>query len=251
MRARVAVRAWDLWSSWDRWSAGVRFGDPLGPVGRDPDDVRDIACDLTAPGEVCSPPEPEPFVPPSGPVSTGGNTGVGFGFGNLLVILLVAAVVAAIVLLVLRFLRDRPDDDGDEDDDDLDSDLDELLERRRIDHARPPDRWRAAAAEHRGAGRFRDAIRCEYRALVGDLARAGLVDEIPGRTSGEERRQLAELAPAVAADFDTAADRFDEAWFSELPVGSAEDADFLAAAEAVLSAVFGGSRSARVVGARR
>ena len=45
------------------------------------------------------------------------------------------------------------------------------------------------------ARRFRDAIRCRYRALVGDLARRGMIDEIPGRTSGEERVQMAAAAP--------------------------------------------------------
>ena len=75
----------------------------------------------------------------------------------------------------------------------------------------------------------------EYRALVGDLARAGYVDEIPGRTSGEERAQVAEIAPrlgeagrAVSSEFDVAADTFDVAWFDDGVVTRGDDERFLA-----------------------
>lgn len=225
-------------------------GDPLGPVEQDPDDVRDIACDLTATGEVCSPPEPEPFVPTPSP-SGGGSGGAGSGLGSLLVVALVVALLLAIGWLVLTVVRNRGAVDEPDEDDDVDVDLDAPVGRRVVDHERPPDLWRDAAAEHRSAGRFRDAVRCEYRALVGDLARAGFVDEIPGRTSGEERVQLAALAPAVAADFDAAADRFDEAWFSELPVDREDDAAFVAASRRVLDAVLAsaGPRPTRLRGA--
>ena len=217
--------------------------DPLGPVAQDPDDARDVACDLTAPDDVCSPPTPEPrdLEPPD--VSTGTSTGG--GFGTLLVVLLVAALVAFLVWLVLALLRQRRAGDEDEVDEELDEDLDEPVERRVVDHERPPDTWRSAAEEHRHAGRYRQAIRCEYRALVGDLARAGIVDEIPGRTSGEERVQLAELAPQVAPDFDAAADIFDEAWFSDHEVGSDHDQRFLAAERVVLDAVLTGATPRR------
>ena len=217
-------------------------GGPLGPADVDPDatrDVaRDVACSLTAAEARCSPPEPNPadFDPPN---LSGG--GAGFGpFGTLLVVLLVAALVAVVVWMVAKAISDRQ---MDEDDDlvELDEDLDDAGGERIIDEHRPPDRWRRAAQEHRAAGRFCDSVRCEYRALVGDLARAGAIDEIPGRTSGEERAQLATLAPAVSQNFDDAADIFDEAWFNDGVVTADDDTRFVAASRVVLDTVLAGT----------
>ncbi len=221
--------------------------DPFGPVDQDPDLARDVACDLTVADAVCNPPEPEPFEPRE--FDTGTNLGGGgFGGGTLLVVLLVAVLAAFLVWLLVTIWRNRRPADDDVEDEDLDEDLDADVTARQVDHERPPDRWRRAAGDHRAAGRYRDAIRCEYRALVGDLARAGVVDEIPGRTSGEERVQLAELAPTVSADFDTAADLFDEAWFDDGPVDAADDERFVDASKAVLDVVLVGAVSRRAGG---
>ena len=40
----------------------IRSG-PLGPSDVDPDDIRDVACDATAPSQVCNPPVREPDSP--------------------------------------------------------------------------------------------------------------------------------------------------------------------------------------------
>lgn len=211
--------------------------DPLGPVSDDPDVVRDVACDLTASSQTCTPPEPEfDFdVPVEAPSVAAGGGGLGF----LLIALLVLALLATVAWLVVLVARQRRAGSDEDEDEDLDEDLDATVAERIVDHDRPPARWRRAAGEHRSAGRWRDAVRCEYRALVGDLARAGFVDEIPGRTSGEERRQVARLAPDVAARFDEAADVFDEAWFGDVVVTPDDDARFRRAAEAVLAHVGG------------
>ncbi|MGK0277149.1 MAG: hypothetical protein ACI9N0_003548 [Ilumatobacter sp.] len=209
-------------------------GGPLGPAEVDPDATRDVACGLTATEVRCSPPAPDPtdFDPPD----LGGG-GAGFGpIGTLLVVLLVAALVAVVVWMVAKAIKEREMDD-DDDPIDLDEDLDEGVADRITDEQRPPDRWRRAAEEHRAAGRFRDAVRCDYRALVGDLARAGAVDEIPGRTSGEERAQLAALAPKISHNFDEAADIFDEAWFNNGEVTADDDTRFFAASRGVLDII--------------
>ena len=216
--------------------------DPLGPIDQQPDAPRDLACDLTASDAVCSPPEPDPpdpsdfdFDPPTDAAGAG-------GLGTLLVVLLVVVLVAAVAWMIVSMVRNRaPIDDLDADD--LDEELDDVAEDRIVDVEQPPDRWRRAAAEHREAGRFRDAVRCEYRALVGDLARAGHVDEIPGRTSGEEREQVRALAPGVAAAFDAAADIFDAAWFDDAEVTVDHDERFVAAATSVLDDVLDGAGS--------
>lgn len=214
-------------------------GDPLGPVDGGPDGPRDLACELTASDVRCSPAVPEaPDRPdfPDAPEIGGPDSGSVFGFGNLLVVLLVAALIVVLAWIIVTIIRNRAPIDVEESDD-LDESLDELADERIVDVERPPDRWRRAAEKHRGAGSFRDAVRCEYRALVGDLARSGHVDEIPGRTSGEEREQLRSLAPQVAPAFDLAADIFDAAWFDDAEVTADHDRRFVAAATAVLDQV--------------
>ncbi len=208
--------------------------DPLGPVDQQPDGPRDLACDLTASDTQCSPPEPDDppidFDPPS---NLGGGDAAASGLGTLLVVLLVAALVAVVAWIVVSMLRNRSSSDDDLDD--LDEELDDVVDERIVDVERPPDSWRRAAAEHRASGRFRDSVRCEYRALVGDLARAGHVDEIPGRTSGEERDQVRALAPGVAPSFDEAADIFDGAWFDDAVVTATDDQHFVEASATVLA----------------
>ena len=226
---------------------------PLGPTDVDPDDIRDVACDVTATSQVCNPPVREPDSPEPPDLPDVGDPSSGLALvGQFLVVLLVAALVLAIVWLVMRW-RDGQGigDEGDDiDEGDRDEAVNEEIGARVIDIETPPDRWRRLAAEHREAGRYRDSIRCQYRALVGDLARAGYVDEIQGRTSGEERDQMAECAPrlgeagsAVSAAFDVAADTFDEAWFDDRPVDRVDDDRFRAAEATVLDAALAGARS--------
>lgn len=222
-----------------RGLALIASTDPLGPTGQNPDGPRDLACDLTASQRICSPAEPEPQEPPDFDLpDTSAAAAGGSALSTLLVIILVVALVAALAWLVMVLIRQRRPALDDESEGDLDEDLDDDTPQQRIiDDEQPPQRWRRLAAEHREAGRYRDAVRCEYRALVGDLARAGYVDEIPGRTSGEERTQLRELAPAVAPAFDEAADLFDHAWFDDAITSASDDERFHAAARLVLDDV--------------
>lgn len=104
-----------------------------------------------------------------------------------------------------------------------------------VDHRREPDQWRVMAVRHAAAGEWRDALRCRYRALVGDLARRGLLDEIPGRTTGEERAQLASAAPPAAPTFADATDLFDRAWYGDEPAGPVEHDRFAALEHEVLA----------------
>ncbi len=220
--------------------------DPLGGSPIDPDRVRDAACDVTTDASICNPSAPDPpnVDPPAGDAA--GAAGLGSLFILLLVLLLVAALLW--VFWQWRVARDpsKRRRAADDQETDLDEDEDAELPVRIIDEERPPDRWRRQAAEHRSRGEYRDAVRCEYRALVGDLARAGLVDEIPGRTSGEERSQVAELAgrdARVTTEFSVAADVFDTAWFDDGETTLDDDERFLAAERAVLdSALVGGRR---------
>ena len=216
---------------------GRLLGGPLQPVPQDPDDIRAEACRIVASKSVCDPPQPpNPVTPPSPP---GGFSLV----GSLLQLLLVVAAAALIYVIIRLVLglpplarRPRPESDP------LDNlvDDDQLVGTVIIDRSREPADWRAEADRQRAAQHYREALRCRYRALVGDLARRGLLDEIAGRTTGEERQQLAVSAPAMGAEFSAAADLFDDAWFGHIQVGVNDDDyfqtldhDVLARAEAL------------------
>jgi hypothetical protein len=219
----------------------VNPDDPLGPVDQDPDEIRRAACELVAPDNVCRPPDAAP--PDVGNPSTDGAGGLAAVF-EIVVWLLFFALVALLVVIVVRAVmsgrigtrrRRKPPASADEDDEV------EVLAQVAVDRSREPADWRRHAEEHRRAGRHREAIRCRYRALVGDLARRGLIDEIPGRTSGEERSQMAVVAPAGSSAFSAAAEIFDNAWFGDVPVTEA-DVQQIEALEADVLAVAGGSR---------
>jgi hypothetical protein len=92
--------------------------------------------------------------------------------------------------------------------------------------ARSAADWRAEAAVHEAAGRWRDALRARYRALVADLAGRGLIEEIPGRTSGEDRGMVDRSAPAVAGPFDEATSLFEETWYGDRRSGPDDQARF-------------------------
>jgi hypothetical protein len=84
--------------------------------------------------------------------------------------------------------------------------------------------WRAQAEAHERAGAWREAVRSRYRALVADLASSGLVEEVPGRTAGEYRRQVGRGLPDAAADFAGATELFEVAWYGRADTGSQEAA---------------------------
>ena len=192
--------------------------DPLGPVAQDPDAIRDAACRLVETNRVCT-----PTTATSKPAS--GGAALGDLFSVFVWILFVGLVVALVVLVVRALLRRSPrrrrakrsHTDVDDEGEDI-----VRVGRTAIDRGRSPAEWRAEADEHRRAGRHRDAVRCRYRALVGDLARRDVIDEIPGRTSGEERRQLATVSPDGTAPFSSAADLFDGAWYGHVDVADAD-----------------------------
>ncbi len=196
--------------------------DPLGPVSQNPDEVRDAACRLVATNTVCNPASPPITVAPH-PTSIPAG---GVGFLGLLLWVLLIAVVAAAIWVAVRFFADRRRSDTDLGDDVADPDDDALVGTVIIDRSREPRGWREDAERHRAEGRFRDALRCRYRALVGDLARRGLLDEIPGRTTGEERRQLRVSSPNALPFFREAADIFDGAWYGNVFVDESDDDRF-------------------------
>jgi Domain of unknown function (DUF4129) len=84
--------------------------------------------------------------------------------------------------------------------------------------------WRVEAEAQERAGAWRDAVRSRYRALVADLAARGLVEEVPGRTAGEYRRDVGRALPAAAGDFAGATELFEVAWYGRTDTGPREAA---------------------------
>ncbi len=211
---------------------------PFPPVDQDPDDIRVEACKLVSrdPATCVTTPRPTVTEPPR--TDSGGGGGFDAGFLTVFLwIVLIAVVVFAIVMVVRsrsqagssrRSKGAHADDDGDDD---------EVIEEGAVfvDRSREPGDWRHQADEHRRAGRYREALRCRYRALVGDLARRGWIDEIPGRTTGEHRHQVREVTPAAGPAFDAAAELFDGAWYGHLDVGERDDDRFCELEQAVLA----------------
>jgi hypothetical protein len=100
--------------------------------------------------------------------------------------------------------------------------------------ARPATDWLAEAARLESAGDWRGGLRCRHRALVASLAARGLVEEVPGRTTGEYRVEVARRAPAVAPDFDGATSLFELAWYGGRPMGADDAGRFADLSERVL-----------------
>ncbi|MDQ1396649.1 MAG: hypothetical protein QOG64_1908, partial [Acidimicrobiaceae bacterium] len=144
--------------------------------------------------------------------------------GTAIGLVVVAVGVVVVVFLVVRFGRTVQ----------ADPDRAVLVT---SDVGRPATDWRAEAAAHEEAGQWRQALRCRYRALVADLAARGLVDEIPGRTSGEYRAEVAMSRPGAAEDFGGATDLFERAWYGSVDAGPDENERFRALADRVLVGV--------------
>ncbi|HZD74826.1 MAG TPA: DUF4129 domain-containing protein [Actinomycetota bacterium] len=97
--------------------------------------------------------------------------------------------------------------------------------------------WRAEAEAHEAAGQWRQAVRCRYRALVVDLASRGVVEEVPGRTSGEYRGEVSRNLPTASEAFTGATEVFDRAWYGRRPTGQGDAARFRDLAGRVLERV--------------
>ncbi len=135
---------------------------------------------------------------------------------------LVLASIGVIVFFVLRIGRTVRPDPGVE--------LEVLVEPHR-----DPDEWRRLAEQCEARGEWKEALRCRYRVLIGELVERGVVRDIPGRTAGEYRRDLARAEPEAAAPFAGASDLFERAWYGDLPTGPEENRRFRRLADEVLA----------------
>jgi hypothetical protein len=144
------------------------------------------------------------------PQSSGSTTGGGglSAAANLILYLTLAVMLVLLVWLVVRIVRARvrrpPAEDG---------------PTITVEPARATADWRSEAEDHEAAGRWKQAMLCRYRELVGTLIDDGVLSTEPGRTTGELRAELRQTCPEAAADFDAATTLFELPWYADVDTG--------------------------------
>jgi hypothetical protein len=133
----------------------------------------------------------------------------GSGAGGIIGLVLLALVLVGVGVLVARFSRGLTPSP-------------ELAAAVPGGTRRSAADWRAEAEAHERAGAWRQAVRSRYRALVADLASRGLVEEVPGRTAGEYRKEVGRNLPDAAAEFAGATELFEVAWYGRQETGAAQ-----------------------------
>jgi len=216
----------------DPGAPGEFEGDPFGPGGSGPAD----------PGEPAEPPDlpeapdaPELNLdidpPPLDWLATLLQALVYVVVGVLVVVVVWAIVRAVAAFLARRAERATADDEDDLQEDDDDDDDDDDTEDEPDDAAlRRPDEplltdipgWLQLAEMAEADGRWRDAIRCRWRALVAEMAAEGSLADLAGSTVGEQRVQVGTTRPEAYPSFVAAATLFEEAWYGRHPVDVGE-----------------------------
>ena len=148
----------------------------------------------------------------------------GSGAGGIVGLVLLALVLVGVGVLVARFSRGLTPSA-------------EVTAAVPVGRRRSAAAWRADAEAQERAGAWREAVRSRYRALVADLASQGLVEEVPGRTAGEYRREVGRALPEVAADFAGATELFEVAWYGRSGTGADEAAHLRDLSDRVLRRV--------------
>jgi len=135
----------------------------------------------------------------------------GSGAGGIVGLILLGLVLLGVGVLVARFSRGLTPSP-------------EVAAAVPAGRRRSAAEWRAEAEAHERAGAWREAVRSRYRALVADLAFRGVVEEVPGRTAGEYRRQVGRALPDAASDFAGATELFEVAWYGRSDTGAQQAA---------------------------
>lgn len=199
----------------------------LPPSSHDPDAVRDLADRILSEARYDRPPESIPerilgwFADRIADVL---STLVGTGAGTVVAWIVVLGAIGAIAYLVIRHGRvvraDLPVGGAPS---------------AMVELSRSPAEWLAEAEELEGAGRWKEALRCRYRALVGDLVRRGAIPDQPGRTAREHVRDVEESRPHAAPAMAAATDLFEAAWYGDEPTGPSGSKRFQDLAAEVLA----------------
>ncbi len=186
----------------------------LPPPEHDPQAVRELAQRILSEGRYDRPTESIPdrilgwFGDQIGKVL---GSLVGSGTGTLVAWALVIGAVSFVVYLIVRHGRvgslPRPARREAE-----------LM----VELSRSPAEWRRQAESLEAEGRWKEALRCRHRALIGDLVRRGVIPEQAGRTAGEYLRDVRTTLPDAAAPMAAATELFEAVWYGEAATGPAD-----------------------------
>jgi hypothetical protein len=143
--------------------------------------------------------------------------GGGPGFlGNLVSLAIIAGLVVLAVLLV-RALLGRTRIPKPPDDEELSIEL---------EAGRASADWRSEAERHEASGQWREAMRARYRELVRALIEDGVLDDLPGRTTGEYRNEFGRARPGNADSFIELTELFEAVWYGGEETGAAANQRF-------------------------
>jgi hypothetical protein len=149
--------------------------------------------------------------------------GGGPGFlGNLVSLAILAAIVVVIVLLVRSLLR-RGRLPKSARDDELTIELEE---------GRDAADWRSDAERFEAAGQWREAMRARYRELVRTLIDDRVLDDLPGRTTGEYRNEFVSARPSNARSFIELTELFEAVWYGGVATDAGDNQRFRRLADA-------------------
>jgi hypothetical protein len=163
----------------------------------------------------------------SAPAADAGSGGSFAAVANLLlyvlVIVLVVGLVAIIVMVIRRWPGRSKRDDGD----------DFVVE---VGEERPTSDWLAMALLAESEERWKDALLCRYRAVIGSLVDDDVIAGVPGATTGELRVQVHDAVPPADEPFDAVTRLLEDAWYRGRATGPDENAEFRAGATKVAAA---------------
>jgi hypothetical protein len=146
------------------------------------------------------------------------GVGGGPGFlGNLVSLAILVGVVVVLILLVRALLRHTRLPKRDDDDEELTIEL---------EAGRDSTDWRSDAERFEAAGQWRDAMRARYRELVRTLIEDGVLEDLPGRTTGEYRNAFARARPQSAGPFIELTGLFEAVWYGGVETDAADNQRF-------------------------
>ena len=97
--------------------------------------------------------------------------------------------------------------------------------------------WRSEAERAEDEERWKDAMLCRYRELVGELVDRGAIRAIPGLTTGELRLEVSTSVPDALDAFSEATTLFELPWYARVSTGPEENRQFRELARRILAVV--------------
>ena len=137
--------------------------------------------------------------------------------------LAIVAGIVVVLVLIVRSLLGRTRLPKPTTDDELTIELEE---------GRDATDWRSDAERFEAAGQWREAMRARYRELVRSLIDDGVLDDLPGRTTGEYRGEFVRARPTHAESFIELTELFEAVWYGGVETDAADNQRFRQLADA-------------------